>query len=108
MATARRLRWLRIGAVAVLAFCLLPQIAYLGHWDEHEGPMTPQEVQEHAAHCHLGPSSCADGPGKAILQVPAAATALVALATLVLSLPRRRVLVPESPPRPPDKPPRVA
>lgn len=107
MASARRLRWLRIGAVAVLAFCLLPQVAYMGHWDEHEGPMTPQEVQEHAAHCHLGPSSCADGPGKAILHVPAA-TALVALATLVLLPPQRRVLVPESPPRPPDKPPRVA
>ncbi len=108
MGSAHRLRWLRVGAVAVLAFCLLPQIAYLGHWNEPEGPVTPQEVQEHAAHCHLGPSSCADGPGKAMLQVPTAATALVALATLVLSLPQRRVLAPESPLYPPHQPPRVA
>ena len=108
MGSARRLRWLRAGAVAVLAFCLLPQIAYLGHWDEHERPMTPQEVQEHTAHCHLGPSSCADGPSKAILQVPAAATALVALATLVLSLPQSRILAPASPRYRPHKPPRVA
>lgn len=108
MGPARRLRWLRIGAVAVLAFCLLPQVAYLGHWGGHERIDTPQEAQEHAAHCHLGPSSCADGPGKAILQVPAAATALVALATLVLSLPQRRIFAPEPPLYPPDKPPRVA
>ena len=108
MASGRRLRWLQIGAWMVLLLCLLPQVAYMGHWDGHESIDTPQEAQEHAAHCHLGPSSCADGPGKTFLQLPAVATAVVALATLVLSLPQSRILAPESPLHRPHKPPRVA
>lgn len=52
----------------ILLGVLLPNVAYLGHWGVTEATVTPGDVaqaqkntDEHALHCHTGPSKCA-GP----------------------------------------------
>ena len=60
MGTLRRRRFVAIGAVVVLLGAILPNAAYMGHWDlpglrvveAHAG-------HDHASHCH-GDSSCAN------------------------------------------------
>lgn len=45
---------------------MLPSITYVGHWDPfgvlpthaHSLHHEPDDRQDHAAHCHEGPSSC--------------------------------------------------
>lgn len=60
----RRLnRLLRAGAVFTLTLAILPNILYLGHAGQHADLSDPVQAEEHAAHCHLGPSKCSGQPG---------------------------------------------
>ncbi len=58
--TLRRSDFLRAGAVLILLLAVLPNLLYLGHrplFGDH--PIhTEAQAREHAAHCHLGPSTC--------------------------------------------------
>jgi hypothetical protein len=64
-----RLRQRRItllGSIFVLLVVILPSIAYVGHWDRlqvepahaHTTNHDTADNQDHAAHCHEGPSTC--------------------------------------------------
>lgn len=63
---ARQRRIVRAGAIFVLLMVMLPSIAYVGHWDPfgvqpthaHSLHHDPSDNQDHAAHCHAGPSTC--------------------------------------------------
>jgi hypothetical protein len=46
-----------------LTVAVLPNILYLGHGDHHADLRDPAQAEEHAAHCHLGPSKCSGQPG---------------------------------------------
>ncbi|MBI4570675.1 MAG: hypothetical protein HY723_01895 [Chloroflexi bacterium] len=57
----------------VLLLAMLPSLVYLGHWGEYiqyavsgpgllEDEAGPLEHTLHHAHCHAGPSTCADQP----------------------------------------------
>lgn len=54
-------RLVTAGALLVLMAAILPNIMYLGHWSSADNHVfrTPEELQEHIAHCHVGPSHCA-------------------------------------------------
>ncbi len=56
----RRATLIRAAAVLVLLFVVLPNVLYLGHWPIFGDHPIRSEAQarEHAAHCHLGPSTC--------------------------------------------------
>lgn len=57
---------LRTGSWLTLLLVLLPNVLYLGHsalgfldpGSGHVDLHDPAQVEEHAAHCHLGPSKC--------------------------------------------------
>jgi hypothetical protein len=61
-----KLRIIRWGAIFVLLMVMLPSITYVGHWDPfgvspthaHSLHHDPDAQQDHAAHCHSGPSTC--------------------------------------------------
>lgn len=63
---SKRRRIVRWGAIFVLLMVMLPSITYVGHWDPlgvlpthaHSLHHDPLEYEEHAAHCHMGPSTC--------------------------------------------------
>lgn len=63
---SRQRRIVRLGALFVLLIVMLPSIAYVGHWDPfrvqpthaHSLHHEPSDNQDHAAHCHEGPSTC--------------------------------------------------
>lgn len=63
---SRRLRIIRWGAIFVLFGVMLPMVTYVGHWDPfgmqpthaHSLHHEPDDKQDHAAHCHSGPSTC--------------------------------------------------
>jgi hypothetical protein len=64
LSLARQKRLVRLGAVFVFVMVLLPNIAYVGHWSPpaetthaHSG-QTEQQTNDHAVHCHNGPSQC--------------------------------------------------
>lgn len=52
---------IRIGALAVLLGVVAPNVTYVGHWPlgghTHE-IQDEATANEHASHCHLGPSKC--------------------------------------------------
>ncbi len=53
------------GSVFILLFAVLPNVLYVGHWSFPSGPgdqviHTEAKAEEHAAHCHIGPSNCAN------------------------------------------------
>jgi hypothetical protein len=104
----RRWRWLQAGALAVLFFGLLPQLVYLGHWGPHHKEITPQEAAEHAWHCHLGPSICADSGGKVAVAPPVALVLILAARTFFLLLTRETTPRPQLLPQRPLQPPRAA
>lgn len=62
----RRLRIIRWGSIVVLLLVMLPMITYVGHWDPfgvqpahaHSLHHETNDSQDHAAHCHAGPSTC--------------------------------------------------
>lgn len=62
----RRARIIRWGAIFVLLLVMLPMITYVGHWDPfgvqpthaHSLHHQQDDKQDHAAHCHAGPSTC--------------------------------------------------
>jgi hypothetical protein len=64
--SGRMRRALRLGAVLTLVFVIAPNVLYLGHSAlgplapaaAHDNLDDPAEAEEHAAHCHLGPSKC--------------------------------------------------
>jgi hypothetical protein len=105
----RRWRWLQAGALAVLFFGLLPQLVYLGHYGPgHEEINSPQEAAEHAWHCHLGPSICADSGGKVAVAPPVASVLILAARTLFLLLTRETTPRPQLLLQRPLQPPRAA
>lgn len=63
---SRQRRIVRVASIFVLLMVMLPSIAYVGHWDPfgvlpthaHSLHHDPDDRQDHAAHCHEGPSSC--------------------------------------------------
>ncbi len=63
LAGKRLNRLLRAGAAFTLTLAVLPNILYLGHGDQHADLSDPAQAEEHAAHCHLGPSKCSGQPG---------------------------------------------
>jgi hypothetical protein len=80
---AKRDHLVRLGAWLILAFVLLPNILYMGHWPEMAGaghdhhdeaamPVDPgahdSETEDHAAHCHVGPAHC--GGGESMIGTP--------------------------------------
>ena len=80
---ARRDHIVRLGAWLILAFVLLPNISYMGHWpemagtaeghhDDSAGLVDPgaldSETEDHAAHCHVGPARC--GGGESMIGTP--------------------------------------
>jgi hypothetical protein len=82
---AKRAQFVRLGSWLVLAFALIPNISYMGHWpeiagtadDHHNDAATnaltdpsgmDAETEEHAAHCHIGPAHC--GGGESMVGTP--------------------------------------
>lgn len=63
---SQRRRIVRLGSIFILLMVMLPSIAYVGHWDPfhvkpthaHSLHHEPNDNQDHAAHCHEGPSTC--------------------------------------------------
>ena len=59
-------RLLRIGSWLTLLLVVLPNVLYVGHsalgfldpGSGHVDLHDPAQVEEHATHCHLGPSKC--------------------------------------------------
>lgn len=103
---AVRRTWFRLLAVGplVLLLALLPSLAYLDHWGEYiqyavsgpgllENEADPLEHTAHSAHCHAGPSTCADQPIPlgdkyllAVVEVPQPDLPAVVVEERVLSL----------------------
>ncbi len=79
-------RLVRTGSLVVLLLAMAPNIMYVGHWGggEHEHISSPAEAQEHAEHCHLGPSKCA-GIGSASV-LPQIGGVAVVLAGALLAI----------------------
>jgi hypothetical protein len=79
---AQRDHIVRVGSWLILAFVLLPNISYMGHWPEMAGtaddhhdaaaPVVPSALdaatEEHADHCHVGPAHC--GGGESMIGTP--------------------------------------
>ncbi len=66
MGTRRRRRFVAIGAVVVLLGAILPNAAYMGHWDLPGLRVVEAPAgHDHASHCH-GDSSCADQAADAV------------------------------------------
>ncbi len=56
-----RLLLIRVGALAVLLGVVAPNVTYVGHWPlaGHTHDIVDEATaNEHAAHCHVGPSKC--------------------------------------------------
>lgn len=51
-----------VAAAFILLLAVITNISYLGHWSsaaaEHAPVHSAGEAEEHARHCHLGPSRC--------------------------------------------------
>ena len=61
-------RWRLAAAPVLLLLALAPSVLYVGHWGDFfasSGTVNPEHVAEHAAHCHIGPTSCSDQPAPA-------------------------------------------
>lgn len=58
LAGRRLRRALRVGAAFTLLLVVLPNVLYLGHSGQHADLHDAAQAEEHAAHCHLGPSKC--------------------------------------------------
>jgi len=67
-AVGKRQRLIAGGSFLILLLAVLPNVLYLGHWPipgiagEPRQIHSEAEAQQHAAHCHLGPSTCTDQP----------------------------------------------
>lgn len=64
MKARTRHRLIRAGALFVLLGAVLPSVTYVGHWleggaDHVNVTQNEAEAEQHAEHCHLGPSKCA-------------------------------------------------
>jgi len=61
-------RWRLAAAPVLLLLALAPSVLYVGHWGDFFAtarPVSPEHMAQHAAHCHIGPSSCSDQPAPA-------------------------------------------
>jgi hypothetical protein len=112
MTAVKRRTFPHAAAAFILLLAVITNISYLGHWGsaaaEHAPVHSAAEAEEHAEHCHLGPSRCSGqqslvgafwlGDGRALLTLVGALrhvdVAEVPLATDA----------PAAPPAPPPRP----
>ena len=88
MSGRARQQLLHIGSLVVLLFAIAPNVLYIGHWGIIGGRSdmaNEAEVEEHAAHCHVGPSKCSDAVGTGQV-LPGMADALLLLGGALLAL----------------------
>ena len=84
-----RRRWYRLlrAGPLVLLLAFLPSLLYVDHWGEfldpgRGGAISPEHLAEslggngHAAHCHVGASTCSEQPAPASVQIFPALTEL--------------------------------
>lgn len=97
--TAKRNHIVRLGAWLILVLALMPNISYMGHWTEMAGAAhapdhhaetadhaAGPDAEQHAAHCHAGPSRC--GGGESMIGTP-----FVGEDTEGLALPGREIKI---------------
>ena len=88
MSGRARRQSLQVGSLAVLLFAIAPNVLYVGHWGIIGGRSdmaSEAEVEEHAAHCHVGPSKCSGAVGTGQM-LPGMADALLLVGGALLAL----------------------